>query len=96
MKTLAKQQNARIPSWALSYLINGESEGLAPVDKDTVDSWWSGMVEWAESIGGQGQDIIINPVDTNEFFTWHPEFGLACTVTECDIVVLGVDNKESV
>ena len=88
MKTLSKQQNARVPSWALSYLINGDYSGITEDEKTTVDKWLDGMNKWVESIGGNPLYMNINPVTEHEFFTKYPEFGLPCDCTECDIEVL--------
>jgi len=88
MRTYQFQQDARIPSYALSYLINGDSSGLSQEDIVTIDKWYKSWQDVADRVNGS---IIIATTDEREFFTARPEFGLACDCLECDILVL-VDN----
>ena len=89
MRTYQFQQDARIPSYALSYLINGDSSGLSYEDITIIDRWYKTWQEVANRVNGS---IVISTTDEREFFTARPEFGgLACDCVECDILVL-VDN----
>jgi len=90
MNTYTKQQNARIPSYSLSYLINGDDSGLCADDKPIIDKWFKSWQDVADRVNGS---VVISPTGEREFFTRFPEFGLSCECTECDIVVL-TDNKE--
>ena len=86
MKIANQQQNASMPSYAMSYLINGDSSGLSFEDKVCIDKWYDSWLEYAESVGG---GVVISPTGEREFFTKYPEFGgLSCDCTECDILVL--------
>ena len=73
-------RGVRIPTWALSYLVNGDDSGLGAKDKKTVD-------EWVEKTRNGGRIDICPPPDAIPHFTWHPAFGLACDVYGCDVVV---------
>ena len=84
--TLTRQQNARIPAWALPYLINQEVSGLSSDDFHVVEKWLRHWQNEAITLGGH---LVISPLDEREFFTKYPEFGLACDCVECDIIVLG-------
>ena len=88
MRTYQFQQNARIPSYALSYLINGDSSGLSDEDIATIDKWYKSWQDVADEVNGS---IVIATLDEREFHTKYPEFGLPCSCSECDILVL-VDN----
>ena len=90
MYTHQFQQNARIPSYALSYLINGDASGLPVEDKLRIDKWYQLWQDVADRVNGT---VVIAPVDDREFYTKYPEFGLPCQCTECDILVLS-DNKD--
>jgi hypothetical protein len=92
MIIINRQQNARIPSWALSYLVNGDSSGISVGDMNTVNRWLEHWTEYAERVSGI---LNINPVSEFEFFTRYPEFGLPCHCTECDITVYGLENESN-
>ena len=85
MRTYQFQQNARIPSYALSYLINGDSSSLSDEDIATIDKWYQSWQDVADRVNGS---IVIATLDEREYFTTRPEFGLACDCCECDILVL--------
>lgn len=85
MKTVTRQQNARIPSYALPYLINGDASGLCEEDKNIIDKWLDAWVIRAEKLGG---GLVISPTGQEEEFSHYPEFGLPCGYIECDILVL--------
>jgi hypothetical protein len=71
-----KTFSCKIPSWALSYLINNDSSGLEPNEIDLIHAWemsWDGPI-W------------ISP-STNTYFSNTPEFGLPCDVVECEITL---------
>jgi hypothetical protein len=85
MKTVTRQQNARIPAYALPYLINGDASGLSEQDKCIIDKWLNGWVTRAEKLGG---GLVISPTGEEEHFSHYPEFGLPCGYIECDIIVL--------
>jgi hypothetical protein len=90
METKLRQQNARIPAYALPYLINGDASGLSDEDKTTIDKWLNHWVKDAEKLGGA---VIISPTGQEEEFTHYPEFGLPCGYIECDIVILAPETS---
>ena len=70
----------RIPTWALSYLVNADDSGLDAEDKKTVD-------EWVERTRNGGRIDLCPWSDGEPYFTWYPAFGLACDVEDCDVIV---------
>jgi|WetSurSiteA1Bulk_404760.scaffolds.fasta_scaffold57653_2 hypothetical protein len=80
----------RFPAYALSYLINGDSSGITEEDVTAIDAWWNEQV----SALTEGQHLILDPADqADQYFTWHPAFGLACDVIDCNLVVLEPDEE---
>jgi hypothetical protein len=88
MRTVTKQLNVLMPSYALPYLINGDASGLAEVDKEIIDRWVKKYVALSRT---DGTDIIISVVGEYEHFSKYPEFGLPCSITECDILIVTPD-----
>lgn len=69
----------RIPSWALNYIINGESQGLTDDEKVLVHTFY-------ESYNKNGYKIqIVSPHDEC-YFSKYPAFGLPCEVVDCDVL----------
>ena len=77
---LVETYEAKIPVWAMSYLIDGDASGLEGFEKKQVD----GFMKTYEAMG-----IVTVGYNENEepFFCSHPAFGLACAVLDCDINV---------
>lgn len=71
----------KIPTWALCYLVNSDSSGLDDDDRKTVDSWVDRIRE-----GGR-IDVCCPREGAEPYFCSHPEFGLACDVEECDVII---------
>ena len=84
MKIKQRYDGLSIPAWALSYLINADAEGLSDEDRDTVDRWVQSFLPGAFLISIEDND--------NEFFTWHPEFGKACTCVKGCVVIGETDS----
>lgn len=87
MKILLRSTE-KIPEYALSYLVNGDDSGLEPEEKKIIDTWVEKFQSWAKDNQIVGY-FEISPLDTEPFFTHYPAFGLACTIQECDILILG-------
>ena len=66
----------KIPSWALCYLINGDTDNLTDEDMDTI-------TEFLE------RNSVVNVCCPNEdeeaYFTHYPAFGLPCEVYDCEV-----------
>ena len=77
--------NLRIPTYALSYLINGDNSGLDDQDKQNIDSYMSKFYNLAEDHDGY---VIFSQENEEEYFSSHPEFGLACNVQDCIILIV--------
>ena len=68
--------SCKIPTWALNYLVNAETEGLTDEDLALVRAWeskWDGPI----SISTSG----------DPYFSNCPEFGLPCDVEDCEVLV---------
>jgi hypothetical protein len=85
MKVYTHQQNSKIPSYALPYLINNDSSGLSQDDIRIIDRWLDDWLESSRSVEGY---LVISPTGESERFTRFPEFGLPCMYIECDISIL--------
>lgn len=76
-KNVEMTENVEIPDWALYYLICGDASDLTEEDKEQVDKWlasWEGTVD-------------VCPQDDESYFSSSPEFGLACNVVKCNVLV---------
>ena len=68
--------SCKIPTWALNYLVNAETEGLTDEDLALVRAWkrkWDGPI----SISASG----------DPYFSNSPELGLPCDVEDCEVLV---------
>ena len=61
------------PTWALSYLINGDASGLTDEDIEQVDEWCEDMRDDT----GDGY-IVYDASDEHPSFNPYPCFGLPC------------------
>ena len=77
-----------IPSWALSYIINSDASGLDDDEISQVDRYMAQFETEAKSVGGY---IIIVASQDEPYFSKWPEFGLACNVVDCTLLIM--DNK---
>ena len=72
--------HCKIPTWALNYLVNADTEGLTEEDLTLVRAWeisWNGPI----SISASG----------DPYFSSYPAFGLPCDVEDCEVLVRGED-----
>lgn len=83
MKTVAEYK-VRFPAYALSYMVNADPSGLEDSEIDAVDKYMQQYYDEAKEVNGY---VIFSPEDGEEYFTWNPEFGLACTVVDCTILI---------
>ena len=69
-----------IPTWALDYLINGETEGVNEEEIQAIDQWWK---EWKV-------DTIYPLTDkdgnSQPYFSNNPMWGLPTEVEGCLII----------
>lgn len=71
-----------IPSYAVCYLIYGESEGLTDEDIQNIDQWVDKMEK-----ANNGRSFDVNPISgCDEYFDSNPCFGLPCYVEDCWII----------
>ena len=77
--------DAKIPTYALSYLINADCSGLEDSDIAIIDKWYNMFVSIAAE---NDKHVIVNIIDAdNTYFTHKPAFGLACDVTDCQVII---------
>lgn len=78
-KRIRTMHAVKIPTWAMSYLVNGDDSALDEDDKATIDTW----VERTRN----GGSVHVHASDGEPYFCSCPAFGLACDVEDCDVVV---------
>lgn len=61
-----------IPDYALSYLVNDDISGLADEQIEEINDWEE-----------DNKVILVDPTNKRNEFNSHPEFGQACSTTEC-------------
>lgn len=80
----------RIPTWALCYIINGDSEGLTEEDVAQV----KGFYETYRKAGCRIE--IISPQEGCEsYFTRYPAFGLPADVEDCDVLFTRIEKDDN-
>lgn len=80
-----KEYTVKMPSYALSYLVNGDSSALNEEDIAIIDRWYNKLQARADLFQCV---VIIAPGDEEPYFTATPEFGLPCDVVDCTITFL--------
>jgi hypothetical protein len=85
MKTVAEYTKLKIPSYALSYLVNDDASGLEEKDIAATDAYMQQYYEEAKKAGGH---VIFSPSDQEPYFTHTPEYGLPCDVVECTVLIV--------
>lgn len=66
-----------IPTWALCYLINGDSTGLTESDIALIDTWYADNKVQIITTASE------NKGNTHPYFSYFPAFGLASEVVDC-------------
>jgi hypothetical protein len=85
--------SAKIPTYALSYLVNGDASGLEDADQANIDQWFD-TCRANLAASHPGADISFHYRDTEEgSFQPFPAFGLACDCISGAIVAM-VGNDE--
>ena len=77
MSELEYINTIELPTWAASYLVNGDSSGLEDNEIELVDTW-------ADSL--EHNCLVFDFGGSEEYagsgFTHYPEFGLPCDCEE--------------
>lgn len=80
---IAERTMVYIPTWALSAIINNDWSGVDGADKELINNFL------ASNHGGRIiADGYFEVSSEDEFFSWHPAFGKACTCQEMVILWL--------
>lgn len=86
MKTLRKYEDLAVPSYALSYLVNNDATGLSDEDEAAIDAFMQPFYAEAKELGGHV--LFCDDADCEPYFCRCPEFGLACDVIDCKVLIL--------
>lgn len=83
-----------LPSWALPYITNGDSEGLSEDDISLVEKWKNKMIELGFSPDvydfvreGENGELYLDP-EQEAYFDPFPAFGLPSDCFMCLFVKL--------
>lgn len=80
-----KQENCKIPTWALPYLVNGDVEGMEEQEVKVV-------TEWEKLLAVEN---VTPKCDENGHwevsFDAYPVFGLPCEVVECEVLLNSIN-----
>jgi len=85
MTTIAEYTGLRVPTYALSTLVNADSSGIEDADILAIDEWFSQFTEEARAKGGH---VIFSCGEYEGSFTHSPEFGLPCDCVDCTILIV--------
>lgn len=71
-----------IPTWALCYIINGDSTGLTVEEVAMIDKWHT-----------DNNVVTVSPASDEEgnshpYFSRNPAFGEASEVVDCDVMTI--------
>jgi len=64
-------ETINLPTWALCAIVNGDYDGLEDGEIEQISTFLQ-TFEYIDH-------------DSSEFFTWNPQFGLACTCVEATV-----------
>jgi hypothetical protein len=84
---------AAVPTYALSYIVNGDASGLGEGETETIDTW---LAECRENLLASHPGATIDLVTRDGVegsFTSSPAFGLACDCIPGAVVAM-VDNAD--
>lgn len=70
-----------IPTWALCYLINGDSTRLTESDIALIDTWYADNRVQTITIVTENED------NCYPYFSHFPAFGLATEVVDCVVMI---------
>lgn len=85
MNILSKYTELPIPTWALSYLVNGDASGIDDKEQKQADNYMDQFYREAKEKHGH---VIFSCGDGEGSFTHYPEFGLACDCIDCTVLIV--------
>lgn len=83
--------SAQIPTYALSYLVNGDASGLEDDEQATIDAW---LADCRENLTTAHPGARVGVITRDNFtgsFTHRPAFGLACDCIPGAVVAMVPD-----
>ena len=85
--------SAAVPTYALSYLVNGDSSGIEESDVSNIDAWLAECTENLLAAHPGATVELVTRDGAGGSFTHYPAFGLACDCIPGAVVAL-VDNAD--
>jgi hypothetical protein len=85
MTTINEYTDLHMPDWSLCYLVNGDEGDLSDVEIETVNDFMAEYYAEAKKVGGH---VIFSTTEEHDEFSIYPEFGAACAVTTCTILIV--------
>jgi hypothetical protein len=83
----------KFPTYALSYVINGDASGMEDEDIANCDEWYARLTEsLKESHPDARIEFLYDDQDESGSFTPYPAFGLACDTVDC-VIAAYVSNE---
>lgn len=71
-------KTVKLPVWSISYLFNGDSDGLLSHDAELAH-------DWEQVTFGEYLPITLNMVEESHNFEPFPEFGKACECYKVEV-----------
>jgi len=78
----------KVPTWALSYLVNDDCSGITEEDKEMVDKFWNKYQRKADMFHCFVTLNFPEDIDNEKYFCSTPSFGLACDVVDCEVIFM--------
>ena len=92
MKTV-NHISARVPAYALSYIVNGDDSSLEPGEVETINAWLAECTENLLAAHPGAQVELVTRDGAEGSFTSSPAFGLACDCIPGAVVAM-VPNED--
>jgi hypothetical protein len=83
---------AKVPTWAMSYLVNNDATGITDEDKQQVDQWVEQTRAALKEASPGAWYEFIDSCQESGSFTHRPAFGLACDTVDGAIVAIVNDD----
>ena len=85
---IVKEYEEKIPTWALSYIVNNDYSGITEEDKEMVDRFMNKYQRKADMFHCIANVTFPDDIDAEKYFAPFPAFGLACDVVDCKIIFM--------
>ncbi len=85
---IIRKETYPIPSWAVGYLFNETTDNLIDDEIQLIENFKTRMQTEATEMSADADVVYELPEDSDFYFTWMPEFGLACDVYDVTVLFL--------